>query len=79
MKFKHFSNRSLYQVRQWPGWPIPLNQYMRTGGTNVFKAELKKVKDEKEKCEQEMASMDNKIKHLQESLDKAEVANKTFF
>ena len=39
---------------------------------NEFKAQLKKEEEEREKCEQELASMDNKIKLLEESLDKAE-------
>lgn len=33
---------------------------------------MKKEEEEREKCEQELASMDNKIKLLEESLDKAE-------
>ena len=39
---------------------------------NELKAQLKKEEEEREKCEQELASMDNKIKLLEESLDKAE-------
>ena len=47
-------------------------KYMRTGISNESKAQLKKEEEEREKCEQELASMDNKIKLLEESLDKAE-------
>ena len=43
----------------------------RVEWTNL-KAQLKKEEEEREKCEQELASMDNKIKLLEESLDKAE-------
>ena len=55
-----------------PSVPIPLTGHQRTGWLNEIKAQLKKEEEEREKCEQELASMDNKIKLLEESLDKAE-------
>ena len=67
MKLKDFRNRYSYPVRR-----CPLVSHRRTGRMNESKAQLKKEEEEREKCEQELASMDNKIKLLEESLDKAE-------
>ena len=72
MKLKDFRNRYSYPVHLCPPIAIPLTGHQRTGRMNEFKAQLKKEEEEREKCEQELASMDNKIKLLEESLDKAE-------
>lgn len=77
MKLKDFRNRYSYPVRRCPSFAIRDGhltnfKHMRTGIWNVDKAQLKKEEEEREKCEQELASMDNKIKLLEESLDKTE-------
>ena len=72
MKLKDFRNRYSYPIRRCPPIAVLLVGHLRTGGMNECKAQLKKEEEEREKCEQELASMDNKIKLLEESLDKAE-------
>ena len=66
------ANRYSYPVRRCPAIITPPVSHPRTGRMNESKAQLKKEEEEREKCEQELASMDNKIKLLEESLDKAE-------
>ena len=71
-KLKDFRNRFSYPVSRCPAITTPPVSHRRTGRMNESKAQLKKEEEEREKCEQELASMDNKIKLLEESLDKAE-------
>ena len=72
MKLKDFRNRYTNPVRRCPAMITLAVSHPRTGRMNESKAQLKKEEEEREKCEQELASMDNKIKLLEESLDKAE-------